>query len=74
MNSRFMPCCVLRDVRVDFAVGPFQVGVGHDARGAVSRPGDVDRVEVVLLDDAVQVDVDEVQARRGAPMAQAAAA
>ena len=70
VNSRFMPCFVLRDVRIDLAVGAFQVGVGHQARPAVAGPGDVDHVQVVLLDDPVQVDVDEVQARRGAPVAQ----
>jgi hypothetical protein len=34
----------------------------------VARPGDIDDVQVVLLDDAVQVDVDEVQPRRRAPV------
>ena len=70
LNSRFMPSLVLGDVRVELAVGPFQVRVGHDARAAVAGAGDVDHVQVVLLDDPVQVDVDEVQPRRGAPVAQ----
>ena len=33
---------------------------------------DVDRVEVVLLNDAVEMGVDKIEAGRGAPMAQEA--
>ena len=66
------PVLVLRDVGIDLAVGAFQVGVRHQPRPAVARPGDVDDVQVVLLDDAVQVDVDEVQPRRRAPVAEQA--
>jgi hypothetical protein len=36
----------------------------------MSGTGDVDHVEVVLLDHPVQVDVDEVQTRRGSPVAE----
>src|SRR5215472_15373566 len=32
--------------------------------------GDVDHVQVVLFDEPVQVDVDEVEARRGSPVAE----
>ena len=39
-------------------------------RTAVAGAGDVDGVEIVLLDRAVEVDVEEVQPRRGAPVAQ----
>src|SRR5438105_1390374 len=35
-------------------------------------PGEVDNLEVVSRDDAVQVGIDKVQSRRGAPMAQQA--
>ncbi len=61
---------VLRDVGVKFAVAPFQVGIGHQPGTAVTRPGDVDDVQVLFVDDAVEVDVEEVQAGRRAPMAQ----
>ena len=70
MNSRFMPCSSWETFGIDLAVGPFQVRVGDHARRAVARPGDVDHVQIVLLDDAVEVDVDEVQPGRGAPVAQ----
>ena len=35
---------VLADVRIDFAVGAFQIGVGDERRAAVARPDDVDHV------------------------------
>ena len=60
------------DVRVDLAVGPLQVGVGHEAGPAVTRAGDVDGVQVPVADDAVHVGVDEVEAGRRAPVAQQA--
>ena len=63
---------VLPDVGIELAVGSFEIGVRHHARAAMSGAGDVDHVEVVLLDDAVAVGVDEVQAGRGSPMAQQA--
>ena len=66
------PVFILRDVGIDFAVGAFQVGVRHQSRPAVARPGDVDDVQVVFLDDPVQMDVDEVQPRRRAPVAEQA--
>ena len=34
--------------------------------------GDVDHVQVVLLDQPIQMDIDEVQARRRSPVAQQA--
>jgi hypothetical protein len=34
--------------------------------------GDIDHIQVVLLDDPVQVHVDKIQARRGAPVSQQA--
>ncbi len=64
------PLNVRRDVSVDLAVGAFKVGVGQDPWGAVPRPDDVDRVQVAVVDHPVQVDIDEVQPRRGAPVPQ----
>jgi len=37
-------------------------------RAAVARTGDVDDVQIMGLDDAIQVRVDEVQAWRRAPV------
>ena len=64
------PFFVLRDVRIQLRVRAFEVGV-RDVRGpAVAGAGDEDRVEVALADRAVQVRVDEVEARRRAEMAE----
>ena len=63
---------VLRDVGIDLGVGPFQIGIGDEARTAVPRADDVDHVQVVFLDDAVQVHVEEVQSRRRPPVAEQA--
>ena len=43
---------VLRDVRVDLAVRPLEIGVRDEARAAVTRPGDVEDVEIALPDRA----------------------
>ncbi len=66
------PELVLRDVRVDLAVGPFEVRVGDDARAPVARTRDEDGVDVALYDGTVGVRVDEVQARGLAPVAEQA--
>ena len=66
------PLLVLRDVGIDFAVGAFEVGVGHQPGSAVTRSSDVNHVQVLFLDDAVQMGIDEVQSRRRAPVAEQA--
>src|SRR5437588_864559 len=43
------PLLVLRDVGIDFAVGAFEVGVGHQPGPAVTRPSDVNHVQVLFL-------------------------
>ena len=61
---------ILRDAGIDFAVGSFEIGVRHQPRPAMSGTGDVDHVQIVLLDQPIEVDIDEIEARRRAPMAQ----
>ena len=63
---------VLADVGINLAVGSLQVGVGHQRRPAVPGAGDVEHVQVVFLDDPVQMDVEEVLARRGSPVTEQA--
>src|SRR5262245_23074529 len=72
LEESLHPLFVLRNVRVDLAVGPFQVCVRNQPGAAMARSGDVNRVEVVLLDDAVEMNVHEIQAGRRPPMAQQA--
>ena len=62
------PFGVLADIRVDLAVGAFEVGVGNQGRAAVAWADDVDHVQVITLDDPVQMDVEHVQAGRRAPV------
>ena len=57
---------------VHFAVRAFQICVGHDPWTAVARARDVDHVQIVRVDDAVQMGVDEVQPGRRAPVAEQA--
>ena len=59
---------VVGDVRVPLRVGALQVRRRHHARAAVPGAGDVERVEVVADDDAVEVRPQERQARGGAPV------
>jgi hypothetical protein len=64
------PVLVTSDMGIDLAVGPLEVRVRHDPRAAVSGTRDVDRVQVLTADHPVHVGVDEVEARRGAPVAE----
>src|ERR1700733_13496867 len=56
----FEPRLILRDVRIKLAVSPLEVRVADKGRPSVSRAGNIDHVEIVLIDEAVEVDVDEV--------------
>jgi len=60
------------DVRIDFGVGAFEIGVRHEARTAVSGTNDVDHIEVAFSDEAVPVDVEEVEPGRRAPVTEEA--
>ncbi len=56
------------DVRVRLSVRTLQPGVGQHRGSAVAGPPDAQGVQAAGLDDAVEVGVHQVQARRGAPM------
>ena len=60
---------VWADVRIKFAVGAFQIGVGDERRAAVPRPDDIDHVQIVALDHPVEVNVEHIEPRRRAPVA-----
>ena len=66
------PARVLGDVGINFRISAFEIGIRHQSWSAVARPGDIDGVEVVFFNNAIQVDVEEVQSRRRAPMAEQA--
>ena len=62
------PGFILADVRIDLAVGALEVGIAHQRRAAVTGTGDIEHIQVILLDDPVQVNVDEILARCRAPV------
>jgi hypothetical protein len=61
---------VAGDVRINFTVSSLEVGIRDQAGPAMPRAGNVDHVEVVLLDHPVQVNVDEIETGCGSPMTQ----
>ena len=59
---------VARDLRVDLRIRSLEVNVGHDGGTAVPGPRQIDRAGVGLLHQAVEMRVDETQARRRPPV------
>jgi len=70
LEQLFHRLFILRNIGIDLGVGTLEVGIGHQAGSTMSRPCDVDHVEVMLLDHSIQVSIDEVQAWGGAPVTQ----
>src|SRR5690348_15529488 len=61
---------VLRNIRIAFAIGALEIGVGDDPRRAVTGTGDEQQVQFALCNHAIEMSVDEVQSWYGAPMPQ----
>ena len=59
---------ILAYVGIDFAPGAFEVDVAHNRGASVAGAGDVEHIQVILLDGPVQVNIDEVLAWRRAPV------
>ena len=60
---------VARDVRVHVGVRAVEIVLRDHGVAAVAGAGEVDHVEVIFVDDAVEVRVDEVLAGHSAPVA-----
>ena len=60
---------VLADVRIDLAVAAVEPVLGEHGVAAVTRAGNVDHVEVIFVDNAVEMRVNEVLSGHGAPVA-----
>ncbi len=56
LEARF----VTADVRVDFAVGAFEISIGNHSGAAVAGAGNIEHIQTVLVDDTVQMRVDKV--------------
>ena len=63
---------VLRDIRIDLAVGAFQICIRHDPRPPVPRTGDVKDIQIVIFDDAIEMNIDEIQPGCCPPMSEQA--
>ena len=63
---------VARDVGVNLAVAAFEIGVGDHPWPAMAGAADIDDVEVGRPDRAIEMGIDEIQPRRGSPMAEQA--
>jgi 1,4-alpha-glucan branching enzyme len=61
---------VERHLRIKLAVRALQIHVRDQRGSAMAGAGDVDQVQIARANHAVQVHVDEVQSRRGAPAAE----
>jgi hypothetical protein len=68
LEQHFQPGFVLRDVRINLAVGAFEISIAHQRWTAMTGTGDVEHVQVILLDDPVQMHIDEVLAWGRAPV------
>src|SRR5215831_18972732 len=69
-EQALQPLLVARDIRINLTVSSLKVRVRDQAGPAMPRAGNVDHVEVVLLDQPVQVNVDEIETGCRSPMTQ----
>ena len=60
---------VARDIRVHVGVRAVEIVLRDHGVAAVAGAGEIDHIEVIFVDDAVEVRVDEVLAGHGAPVA-----
>src|ERR1700693_3341913 len=63
------PFFVLCDVRIEFGVASLQIRVGDQARASMTGAGNVNDIQIQLLDQPVKMNVDKIQSRGRAPMA-----
>jgi hypothetical protein len=62
------PVLVLRDVRVNLAVGAFEPSVGDHSGTAMAGAADINHLEAARLDDAIEMHIDEIEAGCRPPM------
>ena len=61
---------VLFNVRIDLGVRPLKIRVRHQSRPAMPRPNQVNHVQVAFTDQPVPVDIQKIEPRCCAPVAQ----
>src|SRR5271163_1226155 len=68
LEQLFEPGLVLADVRINLAIRAFEVSITNQRWSAVTGTGDIEHIQVILLDDAIQMHIDEVLTWRRTPM------
>src|ERR1041384_2026345 len=58
----------LRNLAIDFAVRSFEISICDQCWPAVPGPRNINRVQMLLADQPVQMNVDEVESGRGSPV------
>src|SRR5262245_10740033 len=62
----------LRNLTIDLAVSSLKVRVGHERGAAMTWSCNVNHVQIVLLNQAVQMNVDEIESGRRSPVTEQA--
>src|SRR5262249_9013237 len=62
----------LRNLAINLAVSSFKVSICDERRPTVPRSGDVDHAQIVFLNQAGQMNVDEIESRRRSPVTEQA--
>src|SRR5437773_8392229 len=70
LEELFHPRLVFSFIWIDLGIGPLEIRGPEDAGRAVSGARHQDRVQVVLIDQPVEMDVDKAEARTRAPVAE----
>src|SRR5208283_5708634 len=70
LEKALQPRCVFALFRVDLGICPFEIRLGQYSGRPVPRATDVDRVEVVLFDQPVEVGVGKALTGVRTPMAE----
>src|SRR5437660_1543538 len=61
LKQPFHPFVVLRNVRKHFAIGALHISVSDQRRTAMSWTGNVDHIQVMIVDDPVQVNINKIE-------------
>src|SRR5262245_18617956 len=70
LEESFHSFFVLRNIRINLTIRPLQVSIGHQSGSAVSRSRDINHIQVMRPNHPVEMHVNKVQSRRGAPVTQ----
>ena len=70
LEKALHPLLILTFIGVNLRVRPLQVPLREDGWGPVPGTGDEDRVQVILIDQAVEMDVGKALSGSGTPVAQ----